>query len=75
MWVNCYVFGYADYENQYEKNIKIILGGMSGPQSRKNRHFPTFSYFLFFLGNFEIRNIFLKYSLYACKVNGFFRIV
>ena len=50
IWVNCYVFGYADYENQYEKIINIILGGMGAPQSKKSRNFPTFSFFLFFLG-------------------------
>ena len=37
--VNCYVFGYADYGNQYEKNIKNTLGGGKRPPKLEHFHF------------------------------------
>ena len=51
--MNNYVIGYTDHENQYEKNIKNILGGLEGHRSQNFHNFRFFSILLVIL-KFEI---------------------
>ena len=40
--MNNYVIGYTDHENQYEKIIKTILGGL---EDHRSQHFHNFRFF------------------------------
>ena len=52
-----------------KKNQKIFRGGAS----RSKSTFSKFSFFLFVISNFEIWNIFHKFSIHVCNAHDFFQ--
>ena len=56
-----------------KKIWKIGNNWSRAPKVEKNQKYSKMSFFLYFLSNFEIWNIFHKYSTYVCYIHDFFQ--